>query len=372
MTLKRLSPLLAALALAACGGDATSPASSAESTATSAAAPASTVAASSAAVAATPIVACDRGCLEGFVDRYFDAVIANDPAQLPLADDVIFTEDGQRLLIGDGLWNSMKAKGPYRLFTSDVPAGQVAFIGTIEEDHRDPALATPALIAVRLKIANMTITQIEQIVVRNENAANNVNALGMPHEVYLETIPPERRMSRAAMIETSNKYFTGMQQNDGKGDYPFAEDCNRFENGMLTTNAPTPEGQTRPDPATSTNYSAQWSCLEQFESGLLHFVNRIRDRRFVAVDEERGLVFAFGFFDHSGGDTRTFDVPDGRTVTAGPVQPWTWQIAELFKIEDGKIRKIEAILQRSPYGMGSGWSTWEQAMSDEMRDVTME
>ncbi len=54
------------------------------------------------------------------------------------------------------------------------------------------------------------------------------------------------------------------------------------------------------------------------------------------------------------------------------MQPWTWQIAELFKIEKGKIRKIEALLQRSPYGMTSGWSTWDQGMSDALRDVTME
>jgi hypothetical protein len=54
------------------------------------------------------------------------------------------------------------------------------------------------------------------------------------------------------------------------------------------------------------------------------------------------------------------------------VQPWTWQIAELFKVEKGKIRKIEALLQRSPYGMTSGWSTWPQGMSDHARDVTME
>ena len=59
-------------------------------------------------------------------------------------------------------------------------------------------------------------------------------------------------------------------------------------------------------------------------------------------------------------------------VTAGPVQPWTWQIAELFKVEKGKIHKIEALLHRSPYGMNSGWSTWEQGMSDKARDVTME
>ena len=31
--------------------------------------------------------------------------------------------------------------------------------------------------------------------------------------------------------------------------------------------------------------------MEQFKSGLLHFVTRIRDRRYVAVDTERGIVF---------------------------------------------------------------------------------
>jgi hypothetical protein len=315
---------------------------------------------------------CNRACLEGFVERYLDAVTENRPDKVALAPGARFTEDGQQLVIGDGLWNTMRAKGPYRLFATDVPAGQVTVLATIEEDNRDPAKGTGALLALRLKVKHLQITEIEQIVVRDEKAAERVNALGKPHGIYLETVPEAERMSRADLIATSNKYFSGMQQNDGKGDYPFASDCNRLENGGQSTNAPTPAGQTRPDPKTSTTYSGQWSCLEQFQSGLLHFVNRIRDRRFVAVDQERGIVFAFGFFDHSGGATRTFKVPDGRTVTSGPTQPWTWEIAELFKVENGQIRKIEAFLQRSPYGMNSGWSTWSQGMSDVARDVTGE
>ena len=324
------------------------------------------------AAGAAPAPACNRACLEGFVERYLDAVTDNRPDKVPLATGVRFTEDGQQLVIGDGLWNTMRAKGAYRLFVTDVPAGQVAVLATIEEDHRDPGKGTGALLALRLKVRNLQITEVEQIVVRDEKAAERVNAFGKPHAVYLETVPESERMSRADLVATSNKYFSGMQQNDGKGDYPFASDCNRLENGMQSTNAPTPTGQTKPDPKTSTTYSGQWSCLEQFQSGLLHFVNRIRDRRFVAVDQERGIVFAFGFFDHSGGSTRTFKAPDGRTVTSGPVQPWTWQLAELFKVEKGQIRKIEAFLQRAPYGMNSGWSTWSQGMSDVARDVTGE
>ncbi|MBV8398979.1 MAG: hypothetical protein JOZ17_09595 [Acetobacteraceae bacterium] len=314
---------------------------------------------------------CARACLEGYVDRYLDALIAHQPAMIPLATGARFTEDGQPLLIGDGLWRTMRAKGHYRLFVTDVPAGQVAFFGSIEEENRDPGQGTPALIALRLKVRNLEVAEIEQLVVRDEAAAKRVEAL-TPNPAYLQSVPASERMSRADLIATANKYFTGMQQNDGKGDYPFAEDCNRIENGMQATNVPTPAGQTRPDPKTSRSYSSQWSCLEQFRSGLLHFVTRIRDRRFVAVDEERGIVFAFGFFDHAGGTTRTFTVPDGRTVTAGPVQPWTWEIAELFKVQKGKIHQIEALLHRTPYGMNSGWSTWEQNMSDHGRDVTMD
>jgi hypothetical protein len=313
---------------------------------------------------------CDRACLERWVDRYLSAVIDDDPSAVPMTRGVRFTENGVRLEIGDGLWRSMKSWGNYRLFVTDVSAQQVALLTVIAEDDRTPAGEVPALMALRLKIDNDRVSEIEQIVVRDANAANRVEAMGSPNPMYLDTIPRSRRMSRKDMLETANKYFTGMQQNDGRGDYPFADDCNRIENGAQSTNAPTPAGQTRPDPRTATGYSGQWSCREQFESGLLHFVTRIRDRRFVVVDEERGIVFSFVFFDHSAGDTRTFETPDGRTVTAGPAQPWTWGIAELFKVENDQIRQIEAILHQVPYGMNSGWSSYEDGMSDRLQDVT--
>ena len=37
------------------------------------------------------------------------------------------------------------------------------------------------------------------------------------------------------------------------------------------------------------------------------------------------------------------------------------------KVENNQIRRIEAILARSPYGMDSGWSTWEESLSSEPR-----
>jgi hypothetical protein len=313
---------------------------------------------------------CNRACLEGWVDRYFAAVIADDPTAVPLAQNVRFTENGQVLPVGEGLWKSMKGAGKYRLPVVDEDAGQIALITTLVEDHADPTKGTPALLALRLKVADGRIAEIEQVVERNEMTAQRVEALGSPREAFSTPIPAGERMSRADLIATANKYFTGMQRNDGKGDYPFHPRCNRIENGGRSTNVPTPLGETRPDPKTANGYSGQWSCLEQFESGLLYFVSRIRDRRYVAVDQENGVVAAFAFFDHMAGSTRNFTRPDGRPHTGGPVQPWTWEILEFFKIEDGQLAEIEAFLTRPPYGMLSGWSTWEDGMSDKIQDVT--
>lgn len=301
---------------------------------------------------------CDRTCLEGLVEQYLGALFAHDPARLSITPDVRFTENGQQLELGDGLWRTVSGKGTFHLTVPDEAAGEVAWLGSIRE------AGTPAMLALRLGVRGRRIAQIETLVQRSDRSALGFEKIGYH---WTEVIPTAERMSRDALVHTANLYFSGIQLNDGKGVYPFAPDCNRIENGSFTTNVPTPPGQKRPDPRTANIYSAQWSCLEQFKSGLIHFVTRVRDRRFVAVDPERGVVFAFGFFDHAAGDTRTFQTPDGRTVTAGPKQPWTWELAETFQIERGKIREIMAIMNHVEYGMNSGWSTWEQGRSDRAR-----
>ena len=311
---------------------------------------------------------CDRDCLIGVSEQYLGALVAKDAKRLPLAANVKYTENGQRLTLGDGFWNSVSGRGAYTLHTADPVAGQVVTFATMRE------AGTPMIIAVRLKVDNRRISEIETLIAHSENGAKGFEALGKPHPLFSQVIPPAERMSRADLVRVANMYFSGMQLNDGKGQYPFADDCNRIENGNLSTNNPTGgrgarEGVpvVRPDPKTATNYSAMWSCWEQFESGLLHFVSRIRDRRYVAVDEEHGLALAFVFFDHDAGASRTFQTPSGRTVTAGPTVPWTWHIAELFRIERGLIQQVEAILERAPYGMVSGWSSWEEGMTDTIQ-----
>jgi hypothetical protein len=300
--------------------------------------------------------ACDRACLENYVDRYLDAMMANDPSLELFTRDCKFTENGAQLpLGGEGLWYSMSGRGTYRFYIPDVETRQIAFIGTVKEGIGTPAKKSPnakpaqdtiSAIALRLRIDdNGKICEAEQIVMRPEISlfeeeeekpsrfpptGEAVEKMAAPHKVFTEVIPEAERPSREELVKVANYYFEGLQRNDGKGYYPFTDDCERFENGIQTT---------------------QTNCKEQFESGqLANVVSSIRDRRFVAVDRERGIVFAFGFFDH--------------------VQiNWTWEIAELFKIENGLIRRIEAVFHRCPYGMNSGWSTYEQGMSEEIQSI---
>jgi hypothetical protein len=311
---------------------------------------------------------CNRDCLTGIAEQYLTALATRDPKKASFASSVKFTDNGQELPIGDGFWNSASARGTYVFHIADPVLNSVVTLTTMREGVEKPV---PVLMAVRLKVDNARrITEVEQVVVRGENvpgAAANLETMGKPRAAFLRPTPPADRVSRAELVRVANMYFSGMQLNDGKGKYPFADDCDRLENGGKTTNAPGRGNAPRPDPKTASSYSAMWSCREQFESGLIHFVSRIRDRRYVAVDEERGVVAAFAFFDHDAGPSRHFQTPDGRQITAGPVEPWTWEIAEVFKVEKGLLHEIEAVLTRAPYGMGSGWSNRKDAMSDRIQ-----
>ena len=155
--------------------------------------------------------ACDRACLEAFVDQYLDAVVAHEPRRLPFAKNAKFTENGQTLELGDGAWRTITAKGTYRMFVTDVEAGSVAFLGSIKEAD------TPAMLGLRMKIRKGQIAEARDAIQRSDKSADGFDKIGY---TWQEPIPPAERMSRADLVRVANMYFSGMQQNDGKGDYP--------------------------------------------------------------------------------------------------------------------------------------------------------
>ncbi|MEJ1962082.1 MAG: hypothetical protein WDO56_11290 [Gammaproteobacteria bacterium] len=168
-----------------------------------------------------------------------------------------------------------------------------------------------------------------------------------PHSLMAQEIPANKRMSRADLAAAGNAYFTGLDTDDNGSHVPFSPECQRRENGIVTANNPeSPKG------------SMQWmGCKAQFDTGFSVIVTDIRERRFEVVDRAKGARFRLGYFDHNGTHkkfTRTLDHTEA-DVAQTFQQPITFYIAEVFKVMDGKIRQIEAVLTTVPYQMESGW-----------------
>ncbi len=100
---------------------------------------------------------CDRACLEGVINQYLAAVVKHDPSGLPLSEDVIYTENGQVLKVGDGFWKTAAGVGNYKHIFADPEFGQVALMGTMQE------AGAALLLSLRLRIELGRITEIESV-----------------------------------------------------------------------------------------------------------------------------------------------------------------------------------------------------------------
>jgi hypothetical protein len=291
---------------------------------------------------------CNRACFEALVERYLAAVVAHDPSTLPLSADVQYTENEQVLATGDGFWQTATGRGNYGHYFADPGMGQAAWLGTMREGN------TLLLMALRLRVELGRITEIETSYFRpgggGPNDITGMDARGEPERPWLDTIPTGERSTRSELIEIANAYFDGVQRNDGKGHYPIADDCDRIENGARTTNNPT--GPTTPG---GFNYMAL-DCKKQLESGYLAIVTSVHQRRFPLVDEDRGVVLSNAIFD-LGGTVRSIGLTNGETVDMGAFagRASSIEVTEAFKIENGRIRRIEMLGSSVPYHLNSAW-----------------
>jgi hypothetical protein len=291
-----------------------------------------------AARAAAPS-SCDRTCLNGFVDKFLAALVAHDPSKLPHSASVKYSENNVMLRLGDGLWATADGLGSYKLYIDDPERGEVGYYGVIDEDH------TPDILGARLKVVDHQVTEIEVLVARSEAAKGPFPADNLKEKaIFSEDVPPAERLSRTKMIALANGYFDTIQKNTGKIYTSFSPNCQRVENGMITANNPNGRGV------------AKMGCEAQLKTGLLRFVTRCRDRRFVVVDQQKGLVLVNGFFDHAGTDD-TFKLVDGTTYHVKPPfdRPFSFVMFELFKIDHAQLRQIEAVIVTVPYHMPTPW-----------------
>ena len=298
---------------------------------------------------------CPRACMEGLVDQYLAALVAHDPSGLPLSKGVRFTENTVPLKLGEGLWiGASEAPTTFRIYVVDPASSQVGFYGVMKERGQ------PLILALRLKLINGRITEVEHVIARNIRGEAALANLVTPRPAFLADTPAAERTSREDMLNAADNYFEAIEHADGAR-APFADDCERHENGGQTThNAkpvpwPVPLGSKAADDAMA--YLGTLTCKQQFDTHIMDFITRLWPRRLEVVDEQKGLVLAFPMFNQEAnpeGRIHLKNVPGLESMALGATSS-NLQAGELFKIRGGQIHEIEAMGVGLPYGQKSGW-----------------
>jgi len=281
------------------------------------------------------------------MDKYLNALAQHDPSGIPFAKDVKLVENTEPIKIGEGLWKTATG-GPadFRIYVADTTAGQVAFMGVIRENNY------PTILAVRLKVAGGKISEIDHLVVHSNGTPLNPN-MSKVRPGLVEPVSPSERVPREEMLRIANSYYEAIVKDDGTI-APFADESQRRENGGITANDQT---QT-PEEAAKDDFSVyrKMKCSDQLSTGVMGYITDINRRRFIAVDEKMGLVFAFSIFVHNGEPKilKINGVP-GITERANKWGPFDLPAAHVFKIRNGKIYEIEAIGYIAQHGIRNGW-----------------
>lgn len=281
-------------------------------------------------------IKCDRECLIGFARNYIEALADRDFSRARLAPDAVFSENNVVMPIGnDGLWGTISKVRDGSLEVADAQTGNAAWFGIVEEH------GNPAYLAMRIKVEDNLITEIETIVNRLPDMPK---PFGDPDKVTHDTtwndiLSPEERKPRERLVAVTDGYFSTVELNDGQVFTEFADDCGRLENGVSTT-------------TNGGSASVAQGCEAQFKLGIYRINKRVRERRYPLIDEERGIVVASGFFDHAN-TFDTYKLTDGREMKTVLKWPNSISLIEAFKIRSGKISRIEAVFTYVPYFMPS-------------------
>lgn len=281
-------------------------------------------------------VHCNRDCLIGFARNYITALANRDADSARLAAEVKFSENNVLMPVGnDGLWGTISAVREGALEVADAQTGNAAWFGIVEEH------GNPAYLAIRIKVENNLITEIESIVNRLPDMPK---PFGDPDKVshdptWNDILPAAEWRSRERLVAVADGYFNTVELNDGQVFTDFAEDCGRLENGISTT-------------SNGGSASIAQGCEAQFKLGIYRINKRVRERRYTLIDEERGIVVASGFFDHAN-TFDTYKLTDGREMKTVLKWPNSISLLEAFKIRSGQISRIEAVFTYVPYFMPS-------------------
>jgi hypothetical protein len=263
---------------------------------------------------------CDRSCLEGFLNQYLDALVANDASKAPLSYGFRQTENSIVTPNDEGLWSTATALGELQRRYYDPVAGTAGYAGLVEEDGE------PAVVALRLKVENQKITEAEWHIGRKDD----VGISGEPGGVVFDLeellanppnggeVPLERRFSRDDLIAVGNSYFDGIIAKNSKviKGHP---GCSRRENGF-----PTFGGELAPG---AVGFEGKGDCRTVGDFGLA----QITARRVHVVDVEQQVVMMSVVFQRLPGNER-----------------WRNHFTHTMSIEDGLIRHVHGAMFYAP------------------------
>jgi len=316
---------------------------------------------------AAPAVAgpCDRECLYAITDKFFGALASRYTNNVPLAPNFRYTENGQLVNPGEGIWKTFARRGTYRVYLADPANGLVGYYG----DYAEFDGSLLGVVAMRLKIQDHRITEAELILVREQrrpkgglgaNTAgimtprmfNELDPAGFvsPDAILLQ--PLHAAQNRDALTSATNKYFEGYTRDSGSA-VPFDARCSRRENGIAATN--NADGPVL-DPAQPAFRVFSQGGAQELDRGFFSALSTVRSARPLVVDEQQGLVLNLALLDNAG-NVKNVSVPGVGSVAVPRdfLRPMTFMAPQLFKIEDGKIRQIEGLSWPVPFGMSSGW-----------------
>ena len=218
---------------------------------------------------------CTRAGLTGVVDNYFKVVETHKMATLATTSSLRITENGQDMKAGEGLL----ASGGKTLLRRDVIDTErcAAVSEAVTEETVEGAL-TQAVMAVRLKVEDGKVSEIETLVTREKDQKTFYNPkalLATADQDWKTPLPAAARKSRAFMNDVANKYFSAFTK-DKVEDGPYAEVCHRWEGGLQTT-------------------AKNGKCSPQGTGLVLNHTHR----RFPVTDTELGITT--GFMNFGGG-----------------------------------------------------------------------
>ncbi|RYY26639.1 MAG: hypothetical protein EOP62_09340 [Sphingomonadales bacterium] len=282
---------------------------------------------------------CDESCLLDIAGDYLDGLAANDISTVPFAPGVKATENGVVSAPGEGIWKTAQM-WLYRHTNVDPVTGEIVVLGSVSEGDGPDKKPLDALTVVRLKVASRKIVESELLVVRpGEFALFGPRTFTDPHPLFGAQVPVAKRSTRKELAAIGRGYFDALIQGNPKR-VAFHPDCNRWENGIQTTNNPVRRSS---------------SCAEGMRR--FPYMHSYRDVRIPIIDQERGLVLAITAFDMPL-QTRTIQLRKNKSFEVTPERnrlPRTLFLYELFKIEGGRIRYIEAMMRNMPLGADLGW-----------------